>query len=323
MKNYLFYILLIVPIYYTTGYAQDFHLTGFMHNQVFINPAYVAMPVMNEVTMTYRNQWPGIDADFVTYGAAFIQPLHVINSGIGVKFLRDTEGGGVFSRTSTNLNYAYSFKVSRDLQVFAGLGASYVCRQFSPENLQFPSDILNDLGVSSPPANISAYTRGYPDFSTGIIGTYQKVFTLGLSVAHVTRPKETFSDEPASRLPVKYALFSSYRLPAGGKYNQRPLVFIPALMFVHQGITNELVWGTSAEIRSFTASVWLRHDLSLHFSSVLFTAGILQKKYTFLYSYDVNLTRVNFLSTKMGSHEVTFLFRFEYKRKKLKSVKCP
>ncbi len=273
--------------------------------------------------MTYRNQWPGIGADFVTYGAVFIQPLPVINSGIGVKFLRDSEGGGVFTRTSANLIYGYSFKAGRNLQVYAGLGASYVFRQFTPVNLQFPSDVLHDLGVSSPPVNISDYTRGYPDFSVGISGTWHKSFTVGLSSLHVTRPEESFSGETGSRLPVKYTLFSSYRLPAGGKYNQRGLVFIPALMFVHQGITNELVWGTSAEILPFTACIWLRQDLSLHFSSLLFSAGILQKKYTFLYSYDVNLTRANFLSTKMGSHEVTFLIRFEYKRKKIGSVKCP
>jgi type IX secretion system PorP/SprF family membrane protein len=323
VKNLISHILLIlIPLPFTTGYSQDFHFTGFMHNQVYINPAYVAMPVMNEFSMTYRNQWPGMEANFVTYGAAFIQPMSVINSGIGVAFIRDMEAGGVFSRTSANLFYGYSFEASRELQVYTGLEASYVYRQFTPENLRFASDILNDLGTSYPPVNISAYTRGYPDFSAGIMGSFKKVFMLGLSASHVTQPRESFSGEPGGRLPVKFSLYSSYRMPAGGKYNQGRMIFIPALMFVHQGNTNELVWGTAAEILPFTACIWLRQNFSLNFSSLLFSAGILQKKYTFLYSYDVNLTRINFLSTKMGSHEVTFLLRFEYKRKKFGAVKC-
>ena len=294
-----------------------------MHNQVYFNPAYVAMPDKNEFSLTYRNQWPGIPANFVTYGATFIQPISVINSGTGVAFIRDVEAGGVFSRSSANLFYGYSFKASRKLQVHTGLEASYVFRQFDPENLVFASDILNSLGYSYLPVGISEYTRGYPDFSAGIIGNYNKVLMLGISTSHITRPGESFSAEPGSRLPVKYNLFFSYTMQAGGKYNRQGIILTPALLYVHQGNTNELVWGTAAEIHPFTAGIWLRQNLTMNFSSLLISAGILQKKYTFLYSYDVNLTSINFLSTKMGSHEVTFLFRFEYKRKKFGAVKCP
>ncbi|MBN2761619.1 MAG: type IX secretion system membrane protein PorP/SprF, partial [Bacteroidales bacterium] len=112
MKNgFLYIIVTLLPFY--AGFSQDFHNSGFMHNQQYFNPAYAAMPVMNEFAMTYRNQWPGMAASFVTYSASFIQPVSVINSGIGVAFLKDIEGGGIFSRTSANLFYGYSFKASR------------------------------------------------------------------------------------------------------------------------------------------------------------------------------------------------------------------
>ncbi|MBN1415913.1 MAG: PorP/SprF family type IX secretion system membrane protein [Bacteroidales bacterium] len=323
MKHFSAYIFLLILLSCQPAYSQDFHFSGFLHNQVYLNPSYVAIPAMNEVSMTYRNQWPGIPANFVTYGASFIQPISVINSGTGLVFLRDSEGGGVFIRTSASLYYGYSFKVNRRLQMYTGIGASYVFRQFNPENLTFASDILNDLGGSYPPVYISAYTRGYPDFSAGFTGKHSNGFTLGGAVFHVTRPKESFSGERGSRLPVKYCLFSSYKMRAGGKYNRRGVLFTPALLYIHQGKTNELLWGTAAEIRFITAGIWLRHNLSLDFSSLVLSAGILQKKYTFLYSYDVNLTRADFLLTKMGSHEVTFLYRFKYKKKKIKAVKCP
>ncbi len=294
-----------------------------MHNQAYYNPAYAAVPEMNEFSMTYRNQWPGIPANFVTYGATFIQPFSVIKSGIGVVFLRDVEAGGVISKSSASLMYGYTFRVSRALKMAAGIGASYVYRQFDPSTLVFASDLLNALGTPYPPVNISAYTRGYPDFSIGLMGEYRKDLTMGISAAHLTRPAESFSGEPASRLPVKYGLFASYKFRTGGKYNRNGIDLTPSLLYVHQGRTNELVWGTAALIKPLTAGVWLRHNLSLNFSSMIFSLGILQKKYTFLYNYDVNLTSVNFLSTKTGAHEVTFLFRFEYKKKQSKVVKCP
>jgi type IX secretion system PorP/SprF family membrane protein len=269
-----------------------------MHNQAYYNPAYAAVTEMTEFSMTYRNQWPGIPANFVTYGATFIQPFSVIKSGIGVAFLRDVEAGGVISRNSASLMYGYSFKVSRTLKMSAGIGASYVCRQFDPAGLVFASDLLNQLGTSYPPVDISAYTKGYPDFSIGGLGEYNKNFILGISAAHVTRPRESFSGEPGSRLPVKYSLFSSYKFRTGGKYNRAGIDLGPSLLYVHQGKTNELVWGTTALIKPLTAGIWLRHNLTLNFSSLIFSLGILQKKYTFFYHYDVNLTRVNFLSTK-------------------------
>jgi type IX secretion system PorP/SprF family membrane protein len=303
--------------------AQDFHFSGFMHNQAYYNPAYAAVPKINEFSMTYRNQWPGISANFVTYGATFIQPFLTIKSGIGVVFLRDVEAGGVISRTSANLLYGYSIRASRNLNMAAGIGASYVYRQFDPSTLVFASDLLNELGTPYPPVGISAYDKGYPDFSVGWLGEYKKDFTLGISAAHVTRPMESFSGEPASRLPVKYCLYSSYAFRTGGKYNRKGLDLTPSLLYVHQGTTNELVWGTTARINPLTAGVWMRNNLALNFSSLIFSIGILQEKYTFLYNYDVNLTSVNFLSTKTGAHEVTFLLRFEYKKKKQKAINCP
>jgi type IX secretion system PorP/SprF family membrane protein len=305
------------------AYAQDFHFSGFMHNQAYYNPSYAAVPDMSEFSLTYRNQWPGIPANFVTYGTAFIQPFSVINSGIGVVFLRDVEAGGVISRNSACLLYGYSFKVNRALHMYAGIGASYVYREFDPATLVFASDLLNGLGASYPAVDITAYSRGYPDFSAGLTGEYKKDLILGISAAHLTRPVESFSGEPASRLPIRYGLYASYKFRTGGKYNRNGFDLTPVLFYVHQGNSNELVWGTTAMKKLLTAGILLRHNLSLNFSSMIFSVGIIQKKYTFLYSYDVNLTSVNFLSTKTGAHEVTFLLRFEYKKKKHKVINCP
>jgi type IX secretion system PorP/SprF family membrane protein len=281
------------------------------------------MPEMSELSLTYRNQWPGIPANFVTYAASFVQPVSDINSGTGVVFFNDNEAGGVYSRTSASILYGYSFQASHGLTIYSGLQASYVIRQFNPENLVFATDILNALGESYPPPGISDYKRGYPDFSLGFMGKHKKGLLLGVSASHVTRPKESFSVDNYDRLPVKYSFFTSFKLSTGSKYNRQAIALLPSLWYIHQGNTNELVWGSELKYNFLSVGAWLRQNFNLNFSALILTAGISQKKYTFFYSYDVNLTRVNFLSTKMGSHEVTFLFRFEYKRNKFGAVKCP
>ncbi|MBN2481322.1 MAG: type IX secretion system membrane protein PorP/SprF, partial [Bacteroidales bacterium] len=78
--------------------SQDFHFSGFIPNMVFMNPAVAALPVSPELTITYRNQWPGIPATFVTYGAAFVMPVESMKSGLGVNAINDVQGDGVITR---------------------------------------------------------------------------------------------------------------------------------------------------------------------------------------------------------------------------------
>ncbi len=58
---------------------------------------------------------------------------------------------------------------------------------------------------------------------------------------------------------------------------------------------------------------WLRQNLNFNFDALIISAGISWEKYNISYNYDVNLKKLSFLSTKMAAHEVTFLYRFEYK----------
>ena len=58
---------------------------------------------------------------------------------------------------------------------------------------------------------------------------------------------------------------------------------------------------------------WMRQNIQFNFDALIVSAGISFEKYNISYSYDVNLKKINFLSTKMAAHEVTFLYRFEYK----------
>jgi len=139
---------------------------------IYVNPAYAALPSSGEVGLTYRNQWPGIQATFVTYGATAVIPVKSLNSGIGVSFLNDMQGSGVINNTSASLLYGYLFHLNSSWQVgvinntsasllygylfhlnsswqvSAGISASYVFKKFSADQLVFKSDILNDLGYS-------------------------------------------------------------------------------------------------------------------------------------------------------------------------------
>lgn len=314
-------VLLFALFQFGVAVAQDFHFSQFMQNMVYVNPAYAAMPSSGELGLVYRNQWPGIPATFVTYGASAVVPLSGINSGMGVTVMNDIQGSGVITRTMAAFQYAYLVRINSSWQVGGGIAGAYVFKRFDGNELLFRSDILNDLGYSYPTVTFDNYNRSYPDFSAGIIARNMENLSFGFSVSHLTRPVETLSTQVSERLPMRYTAFVSGHVE--GDPGGAGLAFEPALFFSQQQQNQEMIWGTQVLLgQNFSLGGWFRHKLPFRMESFIASAGISWGHYNITYSYDVNLKKMRFLSAKMAAHEVTFLYRFEYNERKSNAI-CP
>jgi type IX secretion system PorP/SprF family membrane protein len=315
--------LLFGTVTYAT-FGQDFHFSRFIPNMVYVNPACTALPESGEFELVYRNQWPGISATFVTYGASLIMPVKSLGSGFGVQFINDVQAEGVITRTSAALTYGYMIEINRYWKVGAGLSASWIMKKFNADKLLFRSDLLNDLGYGYDPVIIDNYSKNYADFSLGIIAKNNNDFAFGISAGHVTRPHDVSGSAGVNRLPLKYSAFMSGSLTGNDQFITRSIGIRPAIMYSYQHHNNELIWGSDFTFASnFMAGVWMRQNTNFNFDAMIISLGISYEKYNIDYSYDVNLKKINFLSTKMAAHEVTFLYRFEYKERKYKKIKCP
>lgn len=318
------FAVLQISIMVCTSYGQDFHFSGFMQNMVYVNPAYAALPSSAEIGLTYRNQWPGIPATFVTYGASLIVPVNSLSSGIGISFTNDMQGSGVINQSAVGILYGYMFNAGSNWYIGAGLSASYNFKRFNADELVFRSDILNDLGYSYAPVTLENYSRNYPDFSVGLIAVNNNILTMGVSAGHVTRPHNAFSEIVGSRLPIKYTFFASraFSMSSGN------FVSAPAVLYSLQQDNQELIWGSKFILaNNIMLGGWIRQNLKFNLDALIISAGISWEKYNISYHYDVNLKKLNFLSAKMAAHEVTFLYRFEYKDeqkgRKIKKIDCP
>ena len=317
--------LLLILALFPSGLlrAQDFHFSQFMQNMLYVNPAYAALPASGELGLVYRNQWPGIPATFITYGASAVLPVTGIRSGIGVNVMNDIQGSGVITRTAATFQYAYLLDVGRSWQVSGGISGSYVFKRFDGNELLFRSDILNDLGYSYPTVTYDSYNRNYPDFSAGIIARNKENLSFGFSVSHLTRPAESLSTQVSERLPMRYTAFVSGHFAGDPRSGGSDIALEPALYFSQQQQNQEMIWGTQVLLgQNFMVGGWMRHKLPFRAESFIAMAGISWGHYNITYSYDVNLKKMRFLSTKMAAHEVTFLYRFEYNERKSKAV-CP
>jgi type IX secretion system PorP/SprF family membrane protein len=307
------------------NFAQDSYFSNFSANVIYINPAFVSSTTSPEASVTYRNQWPGIRDAFVTYGASFSVPLTKYKSGLGFYFLKDMQGGGVITSTSVTSIYAYNIKISPDINLNAGLCASYNFRNLNTENLIFESMIRNNTGINDGQPVFESVKSRFWDFSLGFMAEIYRMLDIGFSIQHITQPKNYFSSSSYNMLYRNYSLHASCYIPLTKGYGVNSPVFIPSLLFQKYKHHHQLLYGTAFSVWPLLFGIWTKNDLQFRYSSLTAMIGFIQPSYKLVYNYDINLTRTNFMSYNMGAHEITFLLRIldTDKRKKIRAIKCP
>ena len=87
--------------------AQDPQFSQFYANPLYLNPAFAGTARCPRLAMNYRNQWPGIPGNFVTYSASYDQHVDNMNGGLGVLVMNDRAGAGALTTTGASGIYSY------------------------------------------------------------------------------------------------------------------------------------------------------------------------------------------------------------------------
>ncbi len=319
------YILIVSILSNLVSFSQDSYFSNFSVNLIYINPAFVSSIASPEASVTYRNQWPGLRDAFVTYGASLSVPMIKYQSGVGVYFLNDVLGGGILTSTSVNSTYAYSITINPNINLNAGLGASYYFRNLNTDNLIFESDITNNQAINRGHEIFETVKSTFWDFSLGFLAEIYDIVEAGFSVQHITQPKSYFSSADNNVMFRSYTLHVSGDIPLANMYMPAAPVLTPAILFQKSKHNHQIVYGASLSLSCFSFGLWAKNNIRFSFGSLTASAGFVKSGYKLFYSYDINLTRNNFLSYKMGAHEATFLlmFRHEKKRRINKAIKYP
>ncbi|HJX72068.1 MAG TPA: PorP/SprF family type IX secretion system membrane protein [Bacteroidales bacterium] len=306
------------------GFAQDPHFSNFLSTLSYLNPSSVISIQNPQLSATYRNQWPAMNSAFVTYCAAFTQPVETMNSVFGVSLIHDNQAHGAIVQTSLAGVYAYSVQVSDLIRLAGGLELSYIFQDVNENRLIFESDITGNSSGSDP-IDYDGYKSGYGDFSLGITMNYDDRYYSGIAVHHITQPVRHDGEPELLSLSRRYALHLHGKFDLFQGYRNKNIVLVPGIQFQQQKNYQELIYGTNCEMNPFVFGLWARQDLRFNFDAVILLAGFSWQGYNFYYTYDVNMKNIRFFSTGLGAHEVTFLYHFQYngKRKNRGAVKCP
>ncbi len=306
--------------------GQDPYFSQFFANRLYLNPAWAGVEDNRKLSLNYRNQWPSANNAYVTYGVAYDQYIEPMHGGMGLMLFGDNQGNGVLTEFGLSVIYSYHLYASRELTINGGFQASYVQRKLDTNNFIY-GDMLGPDGTVQPVGSESygTYRTGYPDFAVGFTGFYRGLYT-GAAMYHLLKPDHTMSSDPETRLSRKLTLFAGGMIPVyERRLGKEVLQLSPNVIHIRQKKFNQLNYGLETHLKNaVVAGIWLRQNLGIKYSSLIFSGGYITEKVRVRYSYDHQLTAPSVNITTLGAHEISFILTLDtVKKNSHRAIKCP
>ena len=160
----------------TTALAQDPQFTQFYANPLYLNPAFAGSHGCPRFSLNYRNEWPSLTGNYVTYSASYDQYFKNISGGIGIIALHDQQGQGTIYTSSLGLIYSYHLKVNRKFSMLFGAKAAMTNKFLDWDKLTFCYMIDPRRGFIYQTGYVPrGWSRYFFDASAGI-GVFSKHF---------------------------------------------------------------------------------------------------------------------------------------------------
>lgn len=316
MNNKLTKIIFTLLIVSFSGLtmAQDPHFSQFYANPLYLNPALAGSALTPRLTLNYRNQWPSLEADFVTYGASYDQYLPAINSGVGLSFMTDRAGQGILVSGGISALYSYRLKINREMFVNFGVKASFFQGRLDWGSLTWGDqfDPIRGLVFETEEVAPASTSKSIVDFSAGAVYTYKDIFFGGVSVDHLTQPSNGFYDDKLSKLHMKVTLHGGAvidlrnRKYRGARYDR--ITISPNIIYQQQDNFKQLNIGVYFNKNPFVIGAWYRHDIT-NGDAIIVLLGFEYKNLRFGYSYDVTVSKLQ--NATGGAHEVSLGYTFD------------
>ena len=312
-------VLCLICLTSNGAFGQDPQFTQFYANPLYLNPAFAGSHGCPRFSMNYRNEWPSLTGNYVTYSASYDQYFSNISGGIGVIGMHDQQGQGTIYTSMIGLIYSYHLKVNRKFTMLFGARAAMFNKFLDWDKLTFGDMIDPRKGFIYETGDVPrAGSKYFFDASAGFVG-YSKNFFFGGAVHHLNKPNESMI-EGTSKLPMRFTghMGAEIKLGKQSKYNNTTSI-MPNIIYQYQNGFQELSLGTYVKYGVFTFGAWYRNR-----DAFILTIGLNTGKFKLGYSYDVTVSKLN-NGVSGGSHEVSLGLNLNCKKKpqSFRTISCP
>ena len=324
MRKYLLLIYSFILLGIQQVTAQDPQLSQFYAAPLYLNPAFAGSTLQARAGINYRNQWPSVEASFVTQSAYF--DYHFLDYGISTGLLinRDTEGLAGLNSTSVAALASYQIFITDGLAFTPGLQIGYVNRNLNFGKLTFGDQFDPTTGQFISPTSAEQFNTGmsknFLDISSGGL-LYTPTMWLGVSWHHMNSPQQSFIDAN-DRLPYKFSVHGGLKIPVGGSKSENGYQapgdksITPTFLYKHQGNFDQVDIGTYFTAEPILLGIWYRgvpfkpiNGFSNN-ESIVFLVGITKygdkDELNIGYSYDLTISGLGVGSG--GAHEFSMSY---------------
>ena len=299
--------------------AQDPTFTQFYANPLYLNPAFAGSYGCPRFALNYRNEWPQLSGNYVTYSASYDQYFKNVSGGFGLLATHDQQGQGTIKTSMIGVVYSYHLQLGRKWKMMFGARAAWYQKSLDWDKLTFGDMIDPRRGFIYSTGDVPrGGSRGFFDASSGIV-VFNKYFFAGAAWHHMNRPNESMIIGE-SKLPWRFTGHMGADIVLGrrSKYSNSTSI-MPNVIYQYQNGFQELNIGTYIKYGSFNVGAWYRNR-----DAFILTIGINTGKFKLGYSYDVTVSKLN-NGVSGGSHEVSMGLNLNCKTKPVsfKTISCP
>ena len=288
-KRILSALAVFLFISISTLFGQDVQFSQFYSAPLYLNPAFTGATQLTRIGSNYRNQWPALEANFVTLSAYVDHFIDDKNSGIGFLIQTDKIGLAGLRSTSFTGTYSYQLPLSEIFTMRVGANAGYYLRDINFSNLTFGDQFVN--GVLTNPTNEqfdTGATKSFFNMGTGAL-LYSDDVWLGLAVDHLNKPNQSLIGEE-DKLPMKFSVHGGYKfrftpgVSGQGMYTRpQERSLTPTFQYKQQGKFTQIDLGMYFTFEPMVLGLWYRgvpyksvNDFVNH-ESVVVLVGFIQK----------------------------------------------
>ena len=316
--KHLFALLMLSCMSYGL-FAQDLEFTQFYSNPVYLNPAFAGSHKCPRFAMNYRNQWPKLTGNYVSYAAAYDQYFKNISGGFGIILVNDVQAKTI-NTTTGSLIYSYHAKINRKWAMMFGAKATWEQTSLDWSKLTFGDMIDPRKGFIYATGDVPrGGNRGFFDVSAGMI-LFSKNFNIGFAANHLSQPNESMILGPNDPLPIRFTAHTSATIDLGGgsKYVNTTTI-MPSIIYCYQNGFQQLNIGTYVKYGAVNFGMWFRNR-----DAFIMTVGINTGTFKIGYSYDLTVSKLN-NGISGGAHEISLGLNLSCKNPppKFKTISCP
>ncbi len=340
MRNcFIFIISAFLLLVQNKASAQDPQFSQYYAAPIYLNPALTGINQIGRAGINYRNQWPSIPANFITYSFYLDYNFQDYNSSVGLIVNTDKEGIAGLRSTSVGLAYAYEVRLNYFWTFRPAIQVDYFWRDLNFDKLTFGDQFDNTGQVrdfTSEQFNTGFQTR-FLDFSAGGIFYNEQVW-LGFSMHHIAEPNQSIVGED-SPLERKISVHGGYRIPfamlsprIAARNISKERSITPTFNYKAQGDFDQLDLGVYLTLEPVLFGVWYRGvpikqlEGTPNNESIIVMAGINMGATTVGYSFDYTISDLGIGSG--GAHELSIIYRFSLEDpskppREVRELKCP